>query len=51
MFPPRAPFFFRARLSQRAPQVGGAQPEDHVWGNLSVPPGPPPNGHPTESAG
>jgi hypothetical protein len=40
-FPPRAPFFFWTRLSQRAPQVG-AQPEDRVWGNLPVPPEPPP---------
>src|SRR5206468_12761892 len=36
VFPPRAPFFFWARLSQRAPRVG-AQPEDLDPGNLPVP--------------
>jgi hypothetical protein len=36
VFPPRAPFFFCARLSQRAPQVG-ALPEDLDPGNLPVP--------------
>jgi hypothetical protein len=36
MFPPRAPFFFRARL-------GSA--EDSIRWNLPVPPGPPPHTH------
>jgi hypothetical protein len=50
VFPPRAPFFFRARLSQRAPRVG-AQPEDLVWRNLPVPPEPPPQGTHRPEAG
>jgi hypothetical protein len=49
MFPPRVPFFSWARLSPRAPQVG-AQPEDLDWGNLPVPPGPPPHAHAAEAA-
>jgi hypothetical protein len=48
-FPPCTPFFSWARLSPRALRMG-AQPEDFGWGNLPVPPGPPPRAHATEAA-
>ena len=42
MFPPRAPFFFYARLPRRAAQVGTSG-QDFDPGNLPVPHNPLPN--------